>query len=61
LPLKAGIYDLDIIAVSGGEVIDHWIPKKKFTVMDDLNSVLSDNWRGIISAPAKFSYVQETA
>lgn len=56
LPLHSGNYEVDIILVSNGEVIDHWVSPTLFEVVDVYQNPLPHQWRGILNKPFHFLY-----
>lgn len=58
LPIIHGKYEVDIALVSNSEVLDQWIPNTKLTIKNTFESVLPENWRGILNTESHFHYVQ---
>jgi len=56
LPLHSGNYEVDIILVSNGEVIDHWVSPTLFEIVDIYPNPLAHQWRGILNKPFNFLY-----
>jgi hypothetical protein len=47
---------VDIILVSNGEVIDHWVSPTLFEIVDIYPNPLPHQWRGILNKPFNFLY-----
>jgi hypothetical protein len=58
-PAKQGHYEVDIILVSNGKVIDHFVSKKKLQVLSKYESYLDDKWSGIISELPYFKHIKD--
>ena len=56
LPLRHGKYEIDIVLVSEGKIIDQWLPQQKFSIISLFDSVLNEKWAGILNEPSLFNY-----
>lgn len=56
LPIKGGLYEVDIALVSHNEIIDQWVSSTRMTVLEKFESVLPEIWTGIIRSKSTFTY-----
>ncbi len=56
VPLKHGNYEVDIILVSEGKIIDQWIPDTKLIIKSDFSTVLDEKWLGIVNEDIDFQF-----
>ena len=56
LPLKMGRYQLDLaLADEKMELLDHWLAQPFLTIIPSHNSVLPEEWRGLLNEPVEFN------
>ncbi len=60
LPLRHGQYEFDFAIVSQQEILDHWIPAKKLTIVSEFDSKLGEEWLGILNESSIFNYETES-
>ena len=56
LPIRHGSYELDIILVAGGKIIDHWVPERNLTIKNELSTVLDEHWQGVLNEEVSFNH-----
>ncbi|MCF8342838.1 MAG: ABC transporter ATP-binding protein [Chitinophagaceae bacterium] len=56
LPVKGGSYEIDIVIVSNGIVLDQWVSKTNLKVLSKYESILGNNWQGIVAENVIFTY-----
>jgi len=56
LPITSGDYDIDIVLLQNGVLIDQWIPESKLLVESRFATVLTSEWRGIVNESTQFYY-----
>lgn len=56
LPVKGGSYEIDIVLVSNGIVLDQWVSKTNLKVLSKYESILGNNWQGIVAENVIFTY-----
>ena len=57
LPIIHGQYELDIVIVSNNLIVDQWVSETNLIVKNKFESVLAENWRGLLNQSSKFYYV----
>lgn len=58
-PVREGGYELDIVIVSKNEILDQWISSKKISVLSKYESVLPDNWLGLLNEIPSFKMIRQ--
>lgn len=56
LPIIHGHYELDIVLVSNNVIVDQWVSETNLVVKNKFESVLPENWRGLLNQSSKFYY-----
>lgn len=56
LPIRAGLYEVDIAIVSQGKVVEQYVPINKLNIVSRLDTVLDDKWCGILNEKSIFLY-----
>lgn len=56
LPLRAGLYTVDVGIADNGLILDHWTSNRQLRVLDDYTGVLEERWRGILNEKFTFTY-----
>jgi len=56
LPVKGGSYEIDVVIVSNGIVLDQWVSKTNLKVLSKYESILGNNWQGIVAENVIFTY-----
>lgn len=58
-PAKMGYYEIDVAVASETKIICHMQSFRKLQVLSEFDSVLPENWLGIISEPLTFEYKKQ--
>lgn len=58
LPINGGKYEIDIALVSENQIIDQWVSNTHMIILERFESVLPENWRGIIRSKSNFYCTQ---
>jgi lipopolysaccharide transport system ATP-binding protein len=56
LPIRSGAYQIDITIADNNKIIDQWISKTELKILSKYNSILRNNWQGLVTERANFKF-----